>query len=73
MELKVTDIGGSLGVVLPAELLDMLHASAGDVLTVKQTTAGIELSRSDEKLERQMKIAERVIKENRNLLHRLAQ
>lgn len=73
MELKVTGIGDSLAIILTKELLEMLHVEEGDTLSVLQTPAGIELTPLDQKIQRQMDVAERVMRENRNLLHKLAQ
>ena len=71
--LKLTGIGNSTGVILPKELLEKLRVSKGDSLTVTETPRGVELSAYDEKKLRQMEVAEKVMRENRNLLRKLAQ
>ncbi len=71
--LKITSIGNSAGVILPKELLEKLRVGKGDQLFVTETPHGIELSAHDEEVERQMEIAERLMRDNRNLLRKLAQ
>ncbi|MCH7227199.1 AbrB/MazE/SpoVT family DNA-binding domain-containing protein [Haloferula sp. A504] len=71
--LKITSVGNSAGVILPKELLEKLRVSKGDTLFVTETPNGVELSAHDEEVERQMEIAEKLMRENRNLLRKLAQ
>lgn len=72
-KLKITSIGNSAGVILPKEVLGKLRVGKGDTLFLTETPTGFELSPLDEKIQRQMDVAERVMRENRNLLHKLAQ
>ncbi len=72
-KLKITSIGNSVGVILPKEVLEKLRVGKGDTLFLTETPTGYELSPLDEKIQRQMEVAERVMRENRNLLHKLAQ
>lgn len=70
---KITAIGNSAGIILPKELLERLRVSKGDVLTVTETPDGLNLNPFDETVSRQMEIAERVMRDNRNMLRKLAQ
>ena len=70
---KVTTVGNSAGIILPKELLERLRVSKGDVLTVTEVPGGVQLSAVDEKKQRQLEIAERIMRENRNMLAKLAQ
>ena len=70
---KITGIGNSVGIILPKELLEKLRVSKGDSLTVTETPAGLQFSAYDEKVSRQMEITERIMRENRNMLRKLAQ
>ncbi|MEN8678577.1 MAG: AbrB/MazE/SpoVT family DNA-binding domain-containing protein [Akkermansiaceae bacterium] len=72
-KLKITSIGNSAGIILPKELLEKLRVSKGDTLTVTETPNGLNLSAYDERVIRQMEVAERIMKENRNLLKKLAE
>ena len=71
--LKLTAIGNSTGVIFPKELLEKLRVSKGDILTVTETPRGVEISAYDQKKAHQMELAEKVMRENRNLLKKLAQ
>jgi putative addiction module antidote len=70
---KITAIGNSAGIILPKELLEKLRVSKGDTLTVTETPDGLNLNPFDEKVARQMEVAEKVMRENRNMLRKLAQ
>lgn len=70
---KITSIGNSAGIILPKELLEKLRVSKGDTLTVTETPDGLGLTAFDEKVSRQMEVAEIVMRENRNMLRKLAQ
>jgi putative addiction module antidote len=72
MKLKVTTVGNSAGVVLPKDLLARLHVEKGDVLFATETPDGIKLRPYDPEFERQMAVAEKIMRKRRNLLHQLA-
>ena len=71
--LKVTTVGNSSGVVLPREILERLRVSKGDKLYVLETPRGIELSPYDPRFAAQMDEAERVMREDRDVLRKLAE
>ena len=71
-KLKVTTVGSSAGVVLPKEILARLRVEKGDSLFVTETPDGIELRGYDEEFAEQMEIAERVMREDRDVLRLLA-
>lgn len=72
-KLKVTTVGNSAGVVLSKELLNILHVAKGDTLFAIQTSRGIELTAYDPTVARQMEVAERVMREDRDVLRKLAE
>ena len=72
-KLKITTVGSSAGVVLPKEILAKLRVGKGDMLSVTETPDGIELRAYDEEFAEDMAIAERVMRENRDLLKKLAE
>lgn len=72
MKLKITTVGNSAGVVLPKELLTRLRLEKGDELYVTELPDGIKLMPFDPEFARQMEVAERIIRENRGLLRKLA-
>lgn len=61
-KLKITSIGNSAGVILPKEVLGKLRVGKGDTLFLTETPTGFELSPLDEKIQRQMDVAERVMR-----------
>ena len=73
MKLKITTIGNSAGVILPKDLLARLRLGKGDELYALETPDGIRLTVYDPTLAEQMEVAERVMRERRALLNKLAQ
>lgn len=73
MKLKITTIGNSAGVILPKDLLARLRLSKGDELYALETPDGLKLTVFDPELARQMEVAEQVMREDRHVLHKLAQ
>jgi putative addiction module antidote len=72
-KLKITSIGNSAGVILPKEVLEKLRVGKGDTLFLTETPMGFEVSAFDEEFALQMKLAEEIMREDRDVLHQLAQ
>ncbi len=70
---KLTTVGNSTGIILPRELLDRLRLKKGDVLHVLETPNGVELTSFDPEFARQMDVAEKVMRDDRDILRRLAE
>ncbi len=70
--LKLTQIGNSIGVILPKELLARLKLGKGDVLHVTDTPNGVALTPHDPTFEAQMTAARAVMHKRRNVLRELA-
>jgi putative addiction module antidote len=73
MKIKITTVGNSAGIVLPKELLARLHLAKGDTLYATELPDGIKLSPYDSKVAKQMEVAERIMRKDRNLLRKLAE
>ena len=73
MTLKLTTIGNSTGVILPKELLEKLRVQKGDLLHVLEVPDGIKLTALDSTFAGQMDVAEKVMREDRDILRKLAQ
>ena len=71
--LKITTIGNSVGVVLPKDILERLRVGKGDTLYATETPSGIELRPFDPDFAADMEAAEQVMRENRDLLRKLAE
>ena len=72
-KLKITSIGNSAGVILPREVLEKLRVGKGDTLFLTETPTGFVVSAFDEEFALQMKLAEEIMREDRDVLHQLAQ
>lgn len=70
--LKLTQIGNSVGVILPKELLARLKVDKGDVLHVTDCPDGITLTPHDPVFADQIEIARKIMKKRRNVLRALA-
>ena len=70
--LKLTQIGNSVGVILPKETLARLKVGKGDTLFVSETPDGISLTPHDPAFEAQMKAARDIMHKRRNVLRELA-
>ena len=70
--LKIKSVGNSSGVLLPKELLARLRVEKGDMLHVIETVNGIELTPYDPEFNAQMEVAENILREDRDILRKLA-
>ncbi|RZL58597.1 MAG: AbrB/MazE/SpoVT family DNA-binding domain-containing protein [Variovorax sp.] len=71
--LKLTQIGNSVGVILPKEVLAKLNVERGDtVYLTEAATGGFHLTPYDEVFSQQMDAARRIMKKRRNVLRELA-
>jgi putative addiction module antidote len=72
MELKVTKVGNSLGVLLPKELITNLNLAKGDTLWVTQDPSGYRITPYDPYFGEQIEAAKKIMKDRRNVLRELA-
>ncbi len=72
-KLKITAIGNSFGIILPKGILEKLRVTKGDSVLVIETPNGVELTTFDPVVARQIEIAERVMREDRDVLRKLAE
>ena len=71
--LKIIKIGNSSGIILPKEVLARLRVSQGDGLYLTETASGFRLTATDPGFEVKMELAEQIMREDRDILHVLAQ
>jgi len=71
--IKVISIGNSSGVILPKETLARLNVQKGDTLYLTEGPQGIRLVPFDEDFATQMEAAREVMRENRDVLQKLAE
>lgn len=70
--LKLTQIGNSVGVILPKDLLAKLGVDKGDTLYAIDTPDGVRLTTADPDFAQHMAVARRIMKRRRNVLRELA-
>ncbi len=70
--LKLTQIGNSVGVILPKEMLTKLGLGKGDTVYAIDQPDGVQLTVADPEFEAQMEVARRVMRERRAVLRELA-
>jgi putative addiction module antidote len=70
---KITTIGNSVGIVLPKEVLNRLHVEKGDTLYVTDSPGGVQLSPYNTAFAQKLDALEQVMRENRDVLKKLAE
>ena len=70
--LKLTQIGNSVGIVLPKEMLTRLGLQKGDTVFAVETPEGVRLTASDPEFAAQMEVARKLMHERRAVLRELA-
>jgi putative addiction module antidote len=70
--LKLTQIGNSVGVILPREMLAKLGVTKGDTIYAIDQPDGVRLSVADPDFAVQMEVARKVMKDRRAVLRELA-
>lgn len=70
--LKLTQIGNSVGVILPREMLAKLGVTKGDTIYAVEQSDGVRLTVADPGFAEQMELARRVMKDRRAVLRELA-
>ncbi|MDP1527181.1 MAG: AbrB/MazE/SpoVT family DNA-binding domain-containing protein [Rhodocyclaceae bacterium] len=70
--LKLTQIGNSVGVVLPKEALAALQVGKGDAVFLTESPDGYRITAYDPEFATQMSAAEGIMKRRRNVLRELA-
>jgi putative addiction module antidote len=71
-QVKIVQIGNSLGLALPDEVVGRLGIKCGQMLSLTETPNGLELSASEPDFERQMRAAEKIMDRYRDTLRKLA-
>jgi len=70
--LKLTQIGNSVGVILPKEVLARLKLEKGDTVFVTDAADGVRLTPYDPALDEQLKAGRAFMREFRDTFHQLA-
>ena len=73
LSIKVRKIGNSMGIVLPKEALSRLNVTEGETVYLSEShDGGFRLTALDESFADQVREAERIMREDRDILHELA-
>ncbi len=72
LALKLTQIGNSVGFVLPKEAITQLKVEKGDIVYLTEAPDGYRLTPYDPEFETQMSAAERIMKKRRKILRALS-
>ncbi len=73
LELKLTRVGNSTAVILPKELLARLRVELGDTIYASEIPGGgVRLTPSNPDFAVKMSVAEKIMREDRDILHVLA-
>jgi putative addiction module antidote len=72
LALKLTQIGNSVGFVLPKEAASRLKVEKGDMVYLTESPDGYRISPYDPAFEKQMLAVGRIMKKRRNVLRSLA-
>jgi len=70
---KVTTVGNSVGIVLPREVLEKLSVEKGDTLYITETPNGVQLTPYSADLAAKIEVAEKVMRDYRDVLRKLAE
>lgn len=72
LKVKVTQVGNSMGILIPKEALQKMNAGKGDTLYLVEGPDGYTLTPYQQDFEEQMAVANKVMKKYRNALRELA-
>ena len=72
MELKLTSIGNSVGVILPKEIRDKMNVGNGDSVYLTETPEGYKITPYNPEFEQEMDAARKLMKKRRAALRELA-
>jgi len=72
LTLKLTQIGNSVGLILPKEVLARLKLEKGDAVFVTETPGGVAITPYNLEFAEQMDAARAVMKKRRGVLRELA-
>jgi putative addiction module antidote len=70
--LKLTQIGNSVGVILPKEVLARLKLEKGDMVFLTDAAGGVNLTPYDPALDEQLALGREFMREYRDTFHQLA-
>ncbi len=73
MEAKIRQIGNSLGVILPKQIIDELHLKTGDKVSIERKGGNLELRPVDPEFEEWAEAYKQINKDYKDVLKALAE
>lgn len=73
LKVKVTQVGNSMGILLPKEALNRLNSAKGDTLYLVEGPEGYTLTPYSQDFDEQMTAANKVMKNYKNALRKLGE
>ncbi|MBK7050696.1 MAG: AbrB/MazE/SpoVT family DNA-binding domain-containing protein [Rhodoferax sp.] len=70
--LKFTQIGNSVGLIFPKEVMARMKVEKGDTVFLTEAANGVTLTPYDPELEEQLKLGREFMREYRDTFHQLA-
>ena len=70
--LKFTQIGNSVGLIFPKEVMARMKVEKGDTVFLTEAANGVTLTPYDPELEEQLKLGREFMREFRDTFHQLA-
>ena len=71
-KLKIRKFGNSVGVILPKDVLARLRVGEGDTVYATESPDGVRLTPADSDFEEKMALAEKIMRQDRDILRVLA-
>ena len=71
-KLKITTVGASAGIILNKEIMSRLKVKKGDALYLTDAPGGYRITPYDPEFERQMRAAEEIMHDDRDILKALS-
>ncbi len=72
LKLKLTNVGSSIGIVLPKEALARLKVVKGDSVFLTESVDGFRITPYDPEFEEQMSLARKFMRDRRDALRELS-
>lgn len=73
MQTTLTQIGNSLGIIIPKEVLAAMNVKKGETVTLTQTPSGFTISTYNDEIAEQIEAAKEGMAQYRNTLRKLAE
>lgn len=70
---KITKVGNSSALIIPKGVMERFNLAQGEVVSLSEVPNGFVVTPYDEKKNQQLDVAREIMRENRNMLKKLAE